>query len=131
MVEVVQFPSVESLVRAYLAPKLPGSRVATRIPNPREARMVRLQAVGGSRRGLALSSRLLIVQCWDSSEPATAALAETVSAIVFAAEHDPDVPEIRRVRSVGEPSSFPDPGTSLPRYQFTVSLDIRGHVTTA
>jgi hypothetical protein len=71
------------------------------------------------------------VQCWDVSEPAAAELSERVAALLIAAQYDPTAPDIRGVQMVGEPTSFPDPGTALPRYQFTVSIDVRGHVTTA
>ncbi|AYD83872.1 tail terminator [Gordonia phage Getalong] len=129
MVELVVFPDVEAALVAYLKSRLMGVKVSTQVPNPRVAKMVRVEAAGGSGRGLAMSKRLLIVQCWDTKSPDAAALCERVAALVFAAQYDPAVPEIRGVTSVGEPASFPDPDTSLPRYQFSASLDVRGHIT--
>lgn len=129
MVELVVFPDVEAAMVAYLKPKLVGVKVSTTVPNPRSPKMVRVEAAGGSGRGLAVSKRVLIVQCWDTSSPDAANLCERVAAIVHAAERDPTIPEIRGVTSIGEPTSFPDPDTSLPRYQFSVSLDVRGHTT--
>ena len=135
MVELVVFPDVEAALVAYLKPRLTGVKVATKVPNPGGTnpppigKLVRVEAAGGSGRGLAMSKRLLIVQCWDTKSADAAALCERVAALVFAAQYDPAVPEIRGVTSVGEPASFPDPDTSLPRYQFSASLDVRGHIT--
>lgn len=129
MVELVVFPDVESAVIAYLKPHLTGVKVATKVPNPRVPKMVRVEAAGGSGRGLAVSRRLLIVQCWESDSVAAALLCERVAALIYAAQYDPTIPEIRKVTSVGEPASFPDPDTALPRYQFSASLDVRGHIT--
>lgn len=129
MVELVVFPDVEAAIVAYLKPKLVGVKVSTTVPNPRVPKMVRVQAAGGSGRGLTVSKRVLIVQCWDTKSPDAASLCERVAAIVYAAQHDPAIPEIRGVTSIGEPASFPDPDTSLPRYQFSASLDVRGHIT--
>ncbi|QDH92282.1 tail terminator [Gordonia phage Spooky] len=135
MVELVVFPDVEAALIAYLKPHLPGVKVSTKVPNPGGpnpppiAKLVKVEAAGGSGRGLAVSKRLLIVQCWDTKSSDAAALCERVAALVFAAQYDPAVPEVRGVTSVGEPASFPDPDTSLPRYQFSASLDVRGHIT--
>ena len=129
MVELVVFPDVEAAMVAYLKPKLVGVKVSTTVPNPRAPKMVRVEAAGGSSRGLAVSQRVLIVQCWDTKSPDAANLCERVAAIVHAAQYDPAIPEIRGVTSIGEPASFPDPDTSLPRYQFSASLDVRGHIT--
>ncbi len=124
MADVLVFPDVEATVRAWLQPRLQGVSVRTKVTNPREASSVRIQSAGGRRLNMVLSNRVVIVQCWDVSEPASARLAETVSAHLYAAQHDP-ASLIRRVDSVAEPSSFPDPATSLPRYQFTVSVLLR------
>ena len=129
MVELVIFPDVEGAIIAYLEPKLPGVEVSTEVPYPRVPKMVHVEAAGGSGRGLALSRRLVIVQCWETESPDAAALSERVAAIIYAAQYDPAIPEIRGVTSIGEPASFPDPDTDLPRYQFSASLDVRGHIT--
>lgn len=128
MVEVVEFPAVIADLRTYLMPHLPGVHVASKIPNPRKPSMVRLELAGGYGRNLAVSKRTLIVQCWAESDPAAARLAEKVSALIFAAPRH--VPVIRLVDSLGEPTDFPDPATSSPRYQFSVTVTVRGLVTT-
>lgn len=128
MVETTQFPDLVTILRTFLTPYLPGVHVASKIPNPRKPRMVRLELAGGYGRNIALSKRNVIVQCWDESEPAAVQLAEKVSALLFASPRS--VPLVRYVDSLGEPTNFPDPATSLPRYQFTVTVTVRGLVST-
>ncbi|WP_069164910.1 hypothetical protein [Nocardia altamirensis] len=132
MTELVVYPGIEALVVAYLSRQLTARAdkaiVATRIPNPRPDRLVRVTAAGGGDDRLVLSSRLVITECWDTSEPAAADLAELCHALLLAARRDPAEPQIRHAVTVGAPVNHPDPDTRHPRYQFTISLDLRGHL---
>lgn len=122
------YPDVEALVIACLKPHVGSTKVATEVPNPRPDRLVRVWSAGGSDRTMVTSTRLLVVQCWDKLSPAASDLAELCFAAVKSAQHDPGQPTIRRVQTVGAPAFFPDPDTNLPRYQFTVAIDVRGVV---
>lgn len=132
MAELVVYPDVESLLVWYLGAEfgLRGemARVGTKVPNPRPNRFVRITAAGGGERAIVLSSRTVIFECWDTDDPAASALAELSYAIMRAAQWDAAVPTIRNVATVGAPASFPDPDTGTSRYQFTLSVDLRGHV---
>jgi hypothetical protein len=127
--ELVVFPDVEGLVIAYLRSKLTdGTKAYTKVPAQRPNRFVKITAAGGADRNLVLSSRLVIVQCWDLDAVKASELAEWCYAILRSAQHDATAPDVRNVAIVSAPQSFPDPDTSTPRYQFTVQLDLRGHV---
>ena len=130
--ELVVYTGVEVLVWPYLKVQLAARgetvHVGTKVPNPRPGRLIRVTAAGGGERALVLSTRTAIFECWDVTEPAAEQLAELAYAIMRAAQNDPDIPSIRKVGTVSVPKSFPDPATSLPRYQFTLAIDVRGAV---
>lgn len=128
MAELVVYPDVEALAIGVLKPHLGSTKVATSVPNPRPDRLVRVWSAGGSDRTMVTSTRLVVVQCWDKASPSASDLAELCFAAVKSAQHDPSRPEIRRVQTVGAPAFFPDPDTNVPRYQFTVAIDVRGAV---
>lgn len=129
MVEIITAPDVEAVAISYLKSHLTdGTKVATKAPTPVIGRFVRVQSAPGGNDSLVLSERLLIVQCWDPQAPAASALAEWCFAILKAAQRDPAEPRIRAVTVAGTPASFPDPDTTLPRYQFTVGLTLRGRL---
>lgn len=130
MVEVIEFDPVEEIVTNYLYDRLADTTsVSTRVPAPRPNRFVTVRAVGGGDRNIVLSSRMVIFQCWDNDENHARRLAERSFAILKAAQRDPSESRIRQVTTIGVPQSFPDPDSSMPRYQFTLQFDIRGHIT--
>jgi hypothetical protein len=129
--ELVVYDNVEVVTKRYLDAHLgDGTKVATKMPNPRPAndRFVKLEAAGGSDRTMVTSTRLVVVQCWDRDPVKAAALAERCFAILHAARRDP-ASGVRHVATVSAPQSFPDPDTGIPRYQFAVALDLRGAVS--
>ncbi|NQE86040.1 hypothetical protein [Nocardia terpenica] len=130
MPELVEFPAVETVVVAYLGARLAArgdpARIATAVPDPRPSRLVRVTAAGGGNDRLVLAARMVIVECWDTREPAAVELAELAHAILLAAARDPAEPRFRAVTTVGAPVNHEDPDTRCPRYQFTVSVDLRG-----
>lgn len=130
MVEVIEFDPVEEIVTNYLYDKLgDNTDVSTRVPVPRPNRFVTARAAGGGDRNIILSSRMVIFQCWDNDEDRARKLAERSFSILKAAQRDSTEPRIRQVTTIGVPQSFPDPESSMPRYQFTLQFDIRGHIT--
>jgi hypothetical protein len=130
VVEIVQYDPIEAVVVAYLQAALAArsdtATVATKVHNPRPNRFVKVTAAGGAETALVLTDRTVIFECWDLAEPAAAFLAERSFAIMRASMRDHSEPRIRSVKVVGLPVSFPDPDTTLPRYQFTLSLTLRG-----
>ncbi|MFI5783496.1 hypothetical protein [Nocardia sp. NPDC051570] len=128
--QLVVFPAVEAVVVAYLTAQLSARAdpawIATRIPDPRPPRLVRVSAAGGGNDRLVLAARTVIVECWDTREPDAAELAELCHAILLASARDPTEPRIRAATTVGAPVNHEDPDTHCPRYQFTISLDLRG-----
>ncbi|WP_433661081.1 hypothetical protein ACQPW1_02055 [Nocardia sp. CA-128927] len=133
MSELVVYPAIEALIVAYLSTRLAARTdravVATQVPNPRPDRLVRVSAAGGGDDRLILASRMVIIECWDSREPDAAQLAELCHALLLGAPRDPHEPRIRAAVTVGAPVNHADPDTRHPRYQTTVSLDVRGQLT--
>ncbi|WP_378736057.1 hypothetical protein [Nocardia brasiliensis] len=133
MTELVVYPAIEALVVAYLSARLAArgdlAVVATKVPNPRPDRLVRVSAAGGGNDRRILASRMVIIECWDLREPEAAQLAELCHALLLSAPRDPQEPRIRAAVTAGAPVNHPDPDTRHPRYQATVSLDVRGQLT--
>jgi hypothetical protein len=133
VVEIVEYASIETVVVAYLQNALAGrgdgAAVATKVPNPRPDRFVRVTAAGGSEPALVLTDRTVIFECWDLTSPDASHLAERSFAIMRASMRDHSEERIRNVKVVGLPVSNPDPDTSLSRYQFTLSITLRGSVS--
>src|SRR5690606_2527290 len=97
--------------------------------NTEPKRFVRVSLAGGSNNGLVLDNRTLIFECWGTSKPDAARLCEQAYSVIMAAKRDPAAYMfIRDVAVFGGPTYFPDPNTPNPRYQFTVSLTVRGTV---
>ncbi|EME14807.1 hypothetical protein [Rhodococcus triatomae] len=128
MPQLIVYPLVESVVISYLRPFVGTTKIATKVPDSRPDRLIRVTAAGGSGGTVVTSSRLVIVECWDKLAPDAADLAELSFAALIAGARDHNEPRIRDVRVVSAPQSFPDPLTNAPRYQFTLSVTLRGQV---
>ena len=127
------FEYVPLVVRNYLSDELGTEwstedgthRVATEVPNPRPANLITITtAPVYGPQNLVLSTRRLIIQCWNSSELVAGRLAEDVRGILFAANRR-HVPWIRSVEIVGEPARFDDPDSNTPRFQLTADVLVR------
>ncbi|MDN5725160.1 MAG: hypothetical protein L0G99_04400, partial [Propionibacteriales bacterium] len=55
---------IERIVITYLTPRLDGVWVATKVPNPRPEKLVRVEAAGGPRQNLRQDRSLITVQAW-------------------------------------------------------------------
>lgn len=131
--EVIVFPEVEAVAIGYLVDELTAREdtayVSDELPSPDlPNRVVKVQSGGpGGDINLTTSRRSVIVQCWDTDRVAAANLAESCFALMKALQGNQTRGAfVRKVTAVGAPVYFPDPLTELPRYQFTVSLDLAG-----
>lgn len=123
----VVFPPPEGeLVRILAAA---GITASTTVPQTVPARFVLIRASGGSKRGPALSQRLVQLLAYAAPTAAAARLAEDAIAAIVAAPCQPGEQVVRGASVVGEPSHYPDPDDNSPRYTATVALLLRGTVT--
>lgn len=122
MAEVVTFPDVEALLVTYLDALIP-EKVATKVPDPRPAALVRVMRTGGPRRAVNIEAAQITVQTWAGTEVAAAELAQRVRGLIHAAESFGTV-EVLKVDEFSGPQNLPDPLTALPRYSFTMSITL-------
>lgn len=129
MTELVAAPDVEAAlvahIRSVLSTRNVSAHVGKTVPNPRPTRLVRVTRKGGPRRNLVTDSPLVVVEAWDVDTVASFDLGSLVEAIVLSSSGSfigTKSVWVNDVASVGGLSFFPDPDTSLPRYQFTVQL---------
>ncbi|MCX4606991.1 hypothetical protein [Streptomyces mirabilis] len=118
-----------AIVRAYLRDALVDRGtdvpVGTRVPDPRPARFIRLERVGGARLDLITDRPRIDVHCWGDSEEAATDLAGLARALLLA------MPGWRGVAAydvaeVGGPNTLPDPESEQPRVAFAVEVSLRG-----
>lgn len=128
MTEVIAFPDVEALLVADLTAELTArsdtADVATFIPNPRPARLVRVMRAGGPGLDIVRDAPTVIFDCWGTDETDAADLCRLVRALVWSLPARDG--SVFRVREFAGPSNFPDPASANPRYRFTASLHTRG-----
>ncbi|MGW2708074.1 hypothetical protein ACWC4J_03625 [Streptomyces sp. NPDC001356] len=125
----ILFPDGVAVVRAYLRDALVARGedvpVRTQVPNPRPARLVRLERVGGARLDIVTDRPRIDVECWAGDEGALVDLYSLVRGLVFA------MPGYRGVVAydvveVGGPNTAPDPESGQPRAAFAVEVSLRG-----
>lgn len=130
MAEVIAFLDIEALcvreIRARLLLRGDAATVATRVPNPRPNRLVKVTRVGGPRKNIITDSPMVTFECWDTNEVAAASLVMLVRALVESLPWEDEL-GIRNFTEIGGPTYFEDPDSLSPRYQFTVEMDVRGH----
>jgi hypothetical protein len=134
-VEVVVFPDAVAALIPFLSARLTArslpATVASRVPTTRPPRLVRVTQVGGTQTSIASINPLVLVECWDVTEPAAAYLAAVCAQEISAATRSPSPIAAGVWIGGGDdacslPVNFPDPLTSSPRYQFTASLFLTG-----
>lgn len=129
--EVILFPDVEALLISHLSERFPDTPISTVVPDPRPKRFMRLRIVGGNNLRINTDSTMVTFHCWEADSIKASQLARQARAYVHAlAGESINDTWIYRVRDVGGPVSNPDPLTKEPRYQFTVSLDVKGEAIT-
>lgn len=130
MSELLVFPDAESVVVSWLRPELGKTGitvpVATKMPNPRPPRFVRIVRTGGAQRDIVTDRATLVFECWDSSEPGAAQLAGIVRALLGAAAPGwLGAVWSDRIVDLGMVPS-PDLDAGSPRYLVTAELHLRG-----
>lgn len=128
MTEILVAPDVEAAAVVFFRDGLGvlADHVATKVPDPLPARMVRVSLTGGSRRDVATETAQVTVECWGPDAPSASEMARTAYALALSAAGSADGPVwVRRVETVGGVQFFPDPDTNNPRYQFTVRWSVR------
>lgn len=123
------FPYAPKVVLDYLSERVdPTWRVATRVPAEMPERLITIMTVpAGGTDNMVLSTRRLIIHCWNSDELYCGLMAESVRALLVGAPRS-GAAWIRGVNIVGEPADFRDPDNpALPRFQLTVDVLLRAH----
>jgi hypothetical protein len=137
MTEALVTPDVEAAVQSFLRASLTARgwvnfKVASSVPATRPQYMVKVTLTGGSTRGQVSHDAQVTVECWAAKADGTgdsvkaselARLCHGLTGSLPGAFVGPVW--FRRVQQVSGPVFFPDPDTSLPRYQFTSRLDVR------
>lgn len=122
--EAVKFPDVEAVLVAYLnaefASRSEPARAGTKVPDSRGP-WVKVTRIGGAR-SLVHDEPMVTFECWDTDTVKASDLATLTRALVGAL----NTSGVRYRREVGGPSSFPDPLSDDPRYQFTALIRSRG-----
>ncbi|MFE2747315.1 hypothetical protein ACFXKX_23805 [Streptomyces scopuliridis] len=133
MPAAIAFPDAAEVYTRYLREQLVARgdpvHVGTRIPNPRPARFVRAERIGGTQLDRVTDRPRLDVHCWGATEDSAADLMTVVRALTLA------MPGWRGavvydLAEVGGPNLLPDKETSTPRFALAVELSIRGATLT-
>ena len=128
MSEVIAFPDAEALAITWLTGKLgAGVEISTKVPDPRPDKFVKVTRTGGVRRDISADDAQLTFECWGLTEIDASAICRLVRAhLMAAAGVTVGAAYVRKVTEVGGPANFPDPESTMPRYQYTASVACRG-----
>jgi hypothetical protein len=121
----IRFPDAEKTVRQYLAPLMAGTKIATRVPNPRPASWLRIMRTGGARESRFVDRPQITIEGWGPDEDTASKLLEDARTWLNAAGG-----QLFGVEEVGGPGNLPDPTTAQIRYTMTVWVRIRGTAVT-
>lgn len=94
--------------------------VATSVPNPRPATLIRVTRAGGNARNMLQSDPRHLIECWAADEVAAFNLAASAYARLL--DHYGPAGVWGGRASLTEPVNFPDPDTESPRYQFVATI---------
>lgn len=131
----VALPDAEALVVAYLADRLDGVTVSTRLPNPLPGHHVRVRRTGGSASlGAAAPNRAvdqaqLTCEAYGPDTVTAGALARRAQHLLHRAATRTGIALARSVSTVGGPYYDPDPVSGRERYTLTVRVLLRGTTT--
>lgn len=124
--EVVIFGDPEAAARTWLNPRLSPVKVSTEVPDVRPNEFVKVTLTGGFDANLITENPQLTFECWAATSVRASEICRLVKAHLKAMNGETvNGVFVRGVRTVGAPASFPDPQTSLPRYQYTAELNCR------
>ena len=126
MYEPIVHGDIEDALRLYLTPLL-DAHVSVTIPNPRPERLVIVPRIGGTKRDMVTESATIAVECWDAKPSDALSLAQEARAHIHALTGQTiSGLTVYRTQEFAGPAMLPDPVSELPRYVFTVSVDVRG-----
>lgn len=109
------------MVKPFIAARVGGAKVGTKVPNPRPASFVRAWVTGGSAVNRVLERVQITVDVWAAS---TTAASTMIGDIRHGFLNDyTDMPLVRGVEEITRPYFNPD--GDIDRYRFTVALMIR------
>lgn len=123
------FPYAPKVVGDYLRERVdPTWHVGTKVPATMPDRLITITTIpAGGMDNLVLSTRRLIIHCWNSDELYCGLMVESVRALLVSAPRS-GASWIRGVDIVGEPADFRDPDNpAMPRFQLTVDVLLRAH----
>jgi hypothetical protein len=124
--ETVVFGDTEAAARTWLNPRLTPVKVSTEVPSPRQPELVKVSLTGGSDPNVVSEWTQLTFECWAVNSVRASEICRSLKANLKAmAGETVNGVFVRKVRTVGNPVSFPDPETNLPRYQYTAELNCR------
>lgn len=122
------YPDIVALLRTYLLPLVAPVAVVSRVPDPRPARLVQIRRVGGTQLRPVRDQPRVDVVCWDATDPAATALADTVRRAVHALAGTTLLgPAVYRVDETLGPTQIDDPLTGAPRVMATYSIAVRAN----
>lgn len=127
---VVVMPDAVAVTVDYLRSALADAGrpvpVGARVPSPRPVEFVRVERIGGLRRGAVSDSPRLDIHCWAATEQDAQDLAQLARAHVGAMGGLRSGVAVYRVQEVGGPMWLPDETSGTPRYAFAVEIQMRG-----
>jgi hypothetical protein len=124
--ETVVFGDTEAAVIAWLKPLIAPVKVSTEVPSTRPSEFVKVSLTGGYEPNRVTERPQVTFECWALTSIRASEICRTVKAHLKAMEGQSAAGVfVRGVTTVGGPTSFPDPATSLPRYQYTAELNCR------
>jgi hypothetical protein len=119
------FPDAEKVVREYLVLRMPGIKIASRVPDPRPTSWLRVMRTGGARENRFVDRPQITLEGWGGTEKEAWTMLETGRAWLNAAGG-----QLFGVEEVGGPANLPDPTTAQIRYTMTLWVRIRGTALT-
>lgn len=128
MTGVLTYPLATPVVVGWLTTQFAGSGVvvATKVPNPRPAELVKPRRVGGPARNLVLDAPMFLFECWSTTGPAAEQLCELTRGYVLAFNGETfGGVWCSHVDEIGGPVDFPDPDSAQPRWTYSAQLLLR------
>lgn len=117
----MRFDDVEAMVKPFIGSRVAGTKVGTKVPNPRPASFVRAWVTGGAAVNRVLERVQITIDVWGTS---TAASSGMIGDIRHAFLNDyTEMPLVRGVEEITRPYFNPD--GDIDRYRFTVALMVR------
>lgn len=113
------FPDATASVIGYLSPLLEEPVVGL-VPNPRPAKFVRIERLGGPRETRVSDAARVAVEAWASTDTDAAQLLNRARSHLFDVEGD-----LFGADEYGGPVRLPDPTTDMSRYAASFTIRVR------